>query len=197
MLNTKKEIIAYLAGLIMADGHISKKDSRILIYTKDEKNKEIIYNLLAILTKNRICVKFKKGVFEICVYDKKLSHLLFKKYKIPKGKKSHKIILPKVSKEEKIAIIAGFFDGDGSIYVRKVKKGNKVKEYTEIKFKSKSILFLQQCIGFLEKMGLKPSNVKTYNSITPYFIISRQKDIEKFLKIFKPILKKRSFHPKG
>lgn len=189
----KKLKLAYLAGLIAADGHLRKKDFTVIIYIKDNKFSEKIKSLLKEFIKNKISQKIRKNVIELSFTQKDFAKKITTKYKIPVGKKAEKIIFPEwISKSEKIAFIEGFFDGDDLIYKRKVKvSSNNIKEYYEIKFKSKSKKFLKSCKKFLETLGIKTSEIRTYNKQIPYFVISKRDCIIRFFDIFHPILKTR------
>ncbi|HLC51339.1 MAG TPA: LAGLIDADG family homing endonuclease [archaeon] len=182
--------LAYIAGLIIADGHI-RRDYGILIYIKDKQFREKVKNKLTKFTKNKISDKYRNGVNEVYFTDKSFATLIMQKFKIPMGNKAAKIELSSnLTSFEKIHLIEGYFDGDGSIYPRKMRtsSGN-LGVYWELKFKSKSIRFLRQCKVFIKSQQIKSSDIRRYMGQVPYFVISRREDIARFYKIFKPIRK--------
>src|SRR6185295_9329397 len=65
------------------------------------------------------------------------------------GKKSHKIVLPDLSPDLYPHFIRGFFDGDGSISIRK-------DGQPQFNMTSNS-LFLEQCRAILATAGLNPN----------------------------------------
>src|SRR2546426_5566057 len=111
--------LEYLVGLILADGNINKRDYKITIYTKNENFKETVKNKLRNLTQNKVSERFHNGVFEISLTDKKFSQELSKNFDIPLGKKAAKIeIASNLTVDQKVSLVTGYFDGDGSVYKR-------------------------------------------------------------------------------
>ncbi len=83
-----------------------------------------------------------------------------KKFYIPRGKKSDKLIFPKsLNLEETINFIIGFVDGDGSLYIDKRKRYNKIYNYPRIEVASQSKEFLEDMIKFLYSIGIKCGKV--------------------------------------
>ncbi len=186
-----KNELAYLSGLIMADGHIDKRDFTIHLYIQNKNFREKIKRLLKPYTNNKIRDVYHSGVNVVSLTDKKFAGFLIQKYGIPPGNKAGIIRIPaKKSRREILSFIEGYFDGDGSIYTRKVKTtAVKIKVYREIKFKSKSKIFLLQCQKLLHQLKIGFSDMRCYDKQVPYFVISRKEDIDRFFKIFKPRLK--------
>ena len=110
--------LAYLAGLICADGHIRDRDKMITSYLGTSRYVGVVKKLLERYSLRKACVRRHHGVFEVYVTDKNLARIFIKKYEIPVGRKYDKITLPPLTNIEKRYFIAGFFDGDGSIYTR-------------------------------------------------------------------------------
>jgi len=182
---------AYLAGLIAADGHINPKDYSITIYTGNSGKAHAIKNMLEKLTRNRVSIRNHNGAYEVTVTDKRLALKFSTKYMIPIGKKAERVILPitSVSKKELLEFIAGYFDGDGSIYrrIHRTRDG-RIRVYYEVKIKSKSLCFLNQLRNLLASYNIV-SRVKVYKNTIPYLVISREEDVIRFFKIFKPRFK--------
>ncbi len=101
------------------------------------------------------------------IYDKNLKTLLNKRYKIPKGKKSSKISLPrKLPLEEKFKFLRGLFSGDGSVSFDKKKN----KRYMQITFWTKSKKLIHDLVNILNKnnisCGLNYSSSKEQYRLT-------------------------------
>ncbi|PUA33174.1 MAG: hypothetical protein B7O98_01690 [Zestosphaera tikiterensis] len=182
---------AYLAGLIAADGHINPKDYSITIYTGDLGRAQTIKNMLEKLTCNKVSIRNHNGAYEVTVTDKKLTLKFSTKYMIPIGRKSEQIILPttNINKRELLEFIAGYFDGDGSIYrrIHRARDG-RIRVYYEVKVKSKSLYFLNQLRNLLASYNIV-SRVKVYKNMIPYLVVSRKGDVIRFFRIFKPRFK--------
>ena len=175
-------VLAYLAGLISADGHIKRKDYTITLYVSSKKHAEIIVGLLRKYTTRKIGIRKHHNVYEVYVTDKELALVFINKYGVSKGRKYDRIVLPTLNDLETRYFIAGFFDGDGSIYVCKhICKYGRVSYYYEIKIKSKSIVFLKQIQKFMKKYGVS-FRLKNYSSTIPYLVLSRRDQVLLFFK---------------
>lgn len=156
-----KNTIAYLAGLIAADGHLSKNDG-IAIYVKDREFVKKIVQSLCQITNSKISIYPSKGAFRINVFDKILLNALTQKFKIPMGKKSNCLIFPEtLSKKEKLDFVRGYVDGDGSIYIDKRKRYGIINTYPRVEIASQSREFLDKMIVFLYMFGIKSGQVKS------------------------------------
>lgn len=182
--------LAYLAGLIAADGHISGKDYTITIYVGSFERTKDIKRMLEGYTDNMVGIRFHNNVYEVYVTDKQLATHFVNRYKIPVGRKYDKLELPKLDDVELNSFIAGLFDGDGSIYKRKhIAENNVIKTYYEVKLKSRSTKLLKQIIDYLEKYNIC-FKLKTYESMIPYIVLSRREQVMRFFKII-PLKYKR------
>ena len=157
--------IAYIAGLVASDGHLSTRDYRLKVVTYDKRFAEY-------LTRNTSLFKvYRHGkVFELYCYNKNLWNTLNKDYRIPCGKKSNTIQPPKeLAPTEAVDFLRGLFDGDSSIYIVQVKLRRKQQVYKyllpRISFKSKSEALTNWAFNQLRKLGLKPyySNEPTFH----------------------------------
>ena len=182
---------AYLAGYIAADGHINKKDYTISIYTGKYESALMLKGMLAKYTGRKVGIRQHKRVYEVYVTDKALAIYFHYKYKIPIGYKADKVKLSNHLNEcSKRSFIAGFFDGDGSIYMRKYRRKNgMISTYLEIKIKSKSFKLLSQIKIFLSSLGIH-SRIKSYPRHVSYLVISKSLDSHLFFKCIPTILKR-------
>ncbi len=150
----QKNNLSYLAGLIAADGHISK-DNGIEIYIKDKKFVKLINKKIKKISKKPIKIYNGKGCKKLIFFDNSIIKQLITKYNLTKGKKCNKLIFPnKINKIEKINFIRGFVDGDGSIYIDKRKRYNKIYFYPRIEIASQSKNFLKSISNFLNTLGI-------------------------------------------
>lgn len=160
----KMTSLAYLAGLVGSDGHLERSRPYVYVYTKNEKFKDFIVETLKAQTKTKVSCKFRKRVFQIRVWSRELHELLQKSYSIDIGKKSDKLVSPKLlTLAEQLEYLKAFLDGDSSVFreVKKEKRKTKVATYSypaiELKIKSKEIAEWSRLL--LEFLGLKISKV--------------------------------------
>lgn len=136
--------MAYCLGFIAADGHVWEKRPYITIgiHKKDIKILKLIRDFLSPTSKVRI----SGSKCQICVYSQKIYNKLNKlgiNYT-----KTFSLKLPKIPKKYLSHFIRGFFDGDGSIWKTKFKKGGKDYYYANIV--SASPFILQDIYNFLQ-----------------------------------------------
>lgn len=154
-----KTRIAYLAGLVAADGSLSK-DTGLAIYIKDKVFTKRIRHFLSTVTRSKISIYKSKGAFRVNVFDQSLFGTFNRKFRIPFGKKSDRLLFPKhLSKREKLDFVKGYVDGDGSIYMDKRKRYGIVNYYPRIEIASQSKEFLQDMANFLYDLGIKSGQV--------------------------------------
>jgi len=152
--------LSTLAGIVGSDGHLSKKESAIIVVNKDKEflEKEVI-PLFKELTNKKIGIsKSSSGYgdykYLVRVWDKKLQTKLNKVYGIPRGKKS--TIKLSIPEKEMIDFILGWIAGDGSITVD--------RERPKIEIWSKDIRLIKVFRKFLSKKGIESSIFKTSNN---------------------------------
>lgn len=145
----------YIAGLVTADGNLSSKESSVSIYTNSPKFARTIKSILREITGRKAEIYQSKGALKVFVFDKHLHSMLNQKYGIPIGKKSSIIAFPhNLSKKSAIEFIRGYVDGDGSIYVDKRRRRNKIQYYPRVEIASKNKRFLKTMRNYLEKLGI-------------------------------------------
>ncbi len=131
------ENLSLIAGLIASDGHLDKDYNGIRFITGNIEMLKKFTELTKDYNKKiwSSISGFKSKRYIVYIYDKDLKAMLEKKYKIPRGKKSDKIIVPEdIPAKEKLKFIKGLFSGDGSISFDR--KAN--KKYMQIIFWTKS-----------------------------------------------------------
>ena len=187
----------YIAGLITADGNLSSKESSVSIYTNNQKFAKLIRTMLKKMTKNKVSLYRSKGAIKVFVFDKHLYLTMNRKYGIPIGKKSLTILFPEdLTEKETIEFIRGYVDGDGSIYLDKRKRRNKVQIYPRIEIASQSKQFLESMIKHIEKfhihcgtvtIGRRTFRFRIYSSnVKPFVDRIGFRHPDKFLLIPKP-----------
>lgn len=145
--------LSSLAGLIASDGHLDKSYHGIRFITADQgmlkQFLQLTSNYKKKIWKSRSGFGSKR--YLVYIYDKNLKAILNKRYKIPLGKKSSKLIIPKnLPLKEKFNFLKGLFSGDGSISFDN-KKG---KRYMQIIFWTKSKKLANQINTIFKKTGI-------------------------------------------
>ncbi len=118
--------LIYLAGVIAGDGHLkggvkwkdkdNSPDYGIFIHSNNKKYLELILKLIKEKVNTKTSIKQGKRAYYISIRNKKLYTFFNKEFKIPLGKKSDKIIIPKnLTKEQTKYFLGGLFDTDGGI----------------------------------------------------------------------------------
>ncbi|MBU0635424.1 hypothetical protein KKE06_00155 [Candidatus Micrarchaeota archaeon] len=119
---TVSEEIAWLVAAILCDGHIKKNENRVVFFSNIDyfvkRFESIVCNLFEISGTCRISKTSDTGVlYEFAVENKPMAHFLNKFCEIPRGKKSHLIVVPRIIWEAdfktKKAFLKGVFDPDG------------------------------------------------------------------------------------
>lgn len=107
---------AYYAGLLAADGYITKTNNGIDI-TLHKQDKHILEEFAKDINYNGT-IKFKRKKYvKLFLFSKKLVQDLYTIYNIT-NKKSLTLIAPNLIKpSQKLAFIKGYLDGDGCIYL--------------------------------------------------------------------------------
>ena len=102
--------MAYVLGLLMADGHINKQLHAIYFYHNDIKILERVANFMQ--ADNQIKKREDTNGYMLTINSKEIRKDLIK-LDVPTGNKSAIITMPKVPKNYLPCFIRGFFDGDG------------------------------------------------------------------------------------
>jgi len=117
----RRELIAYLAGLVASDGHLPKEGKYCIIYTKNLEFVKFLAELFSQLT-SEVAIKQKGKEYCVILHNSSIYHTLVDGFKIPIGKKADKLHVINVSSEEEVkAFIRGFCDGDSTIHTRKMR----------------------------------------------------------------------------
>ena len=159
-------MLAYIAGLVAADGYIGSREVRIA--TNNLGYAKLIMRILENSGyKPRLSVGTR--VFLVRVYSTRLKETLINEYGLVQGRKANAIVFPEqLSYSDKLAYTAGYFDGDGSIGI--VRSGIKDKRwgpyYTpRITISSKSKVFLEALERFLRSNGLSVRSIEFYGAV--------------------------------
>jgi len=182
---------AYLAGVIVGDGHISNKtksksdqskDYRIAIELNDLTFIKLIEKIIKdiIITKSTTKKRPKiKGNRQQLYYfqfrNKSFHHFLTTTLGIKSGKKSAEVVVPKKIMQSlnlQKSFLAGLFDTDGGI------RGN------TIGFTSASFSLIEEIHGILENIDIKNSKeswINKKNNQAYFGIKLHSKSIDRFL----------------
>ena len=176
--------LVYLAGVIAGDGHLKKgvkwrnvnnsKDYCISVHSGNKEYLELILNLIKKKIKTKVKVKKGKRAYYISIRNKKLHTYFNKKFEIPIGKKSDKIIIPSTLTKRQIKyFLGGLFDTDGGI------------RRNSIGYCSSSKKIINQIYNYLNSIGIENTKEswinKKYNK-KYYGNRIRESSINKFLK---------------
>lgn len=202
----KSSEFAEFLGWHLGDGCISISNSRNQYFlTGDLKEEQEFYNKIIIPLFNKLFYKHLKkkaflrkyasnGVCGIYIFEKKFINLLIKDLNLTYGKKLNNNI-PKYikTKEQKINLLRGFFDTDGSIYFcksnYKTKKTSmhsifhykpKIKVATISKNLISDIYKLLISLGYSPRLR-KPRKQKPTESMMHGVVLDTKKDIKKYL----------------
>lgn len=149
--------MAYILGLIYSDGNVCKGRLKIALKSTDikllKKIKEEMQYEGEIHIRNAKCKgkNFESAV--LCISSIDICEDLYKLGVMEN--KSLKIEFPNVSEEYFMDFIRGFFDGDGSIEIKKDTKSYQLRT----RFCSGSEKFLMQIMNELKRYGFKNKNV--------------------------------------
>ena len=148
--------LAYVAGLVASDGHLTKSGYGVDIATSDEKFARKIHDILSIVSFKVPKISKKRTVYVVTVYDRELFKLLTEKFRIPRGKKSDILEPPTISEEKEIVgYIRGFFDGDSSVHRRRMR----TKYVPRIRAMSQSKKILEWIKECLLKLGIRTGSI--------------------------------------
>jgi len=167
---------AYLAGLIVGDGHIEVGTNRIVITTSNAAYKQLVCDALRNLgfSPRTVFDRIGGNTWKISVYSKSFKNNLERDYGIPSGDKTL-MDAPRVPDAEIVEFIAGLYDAEGWFELIHGK-------YFRIRFKVKSkalatFVFDKLCgFGFNAKMNEKDACFSVD--------LNRQPEIACFLHLF-------------
>ena len=183
---------AYLAGVIIGDGHISdstksktdsSKNYRIFLEFKDKTYLKQIHNIFLSIIRTKSKPKSsKRGEKErhyLQLTNKSLFLFFTEKLNIPKGAKSAIVVIPKMVKNSSADVkrhfLAGLFDTDGGFRSK------------SIGFTSASRYLIKDVSDLLNEFSVKHFRESWTNKkyMRHYYgIIMYKQEIGKFLKIF-------------
>ena len=165
--------LEYVAGLIASDGHISK-DFGVAIYSKNRAFAKYIKSLIEKISKKNVHIYKGNGSLKILVFDKELVEILGKKFRICIGKKCNILKFPiDLTENEKINFLKGYVDGDGSLYIDKRKRYEKIYRYVRIEIASQTKEFLEEMRNFLQKLDIKCGEVTEGKRVFRFRIYSK------------------------
>lgn len=168
-----KSDLAYLQGLIKGDGYIYKGKRKGIVVVITQKNKEFLREIEKIIEKDKInaWIFKQRGIF---VLETKHPNL----FREP--------TLEKMTKEEKIHYISGFFDADGGI-PRYPENLPPVTPYYYVQFVQKDKDFLEKVKSILENdFDINCGKIHQYDknkNVWRFFI--KSSSLLKFLKLIK------------
>ena len=115
--------LAYILGAILGDGHIRKDGETISFEVTERKLTEKVIQKLHRIFEHKLNLhsRSKRGrlYYSLSSNNKPAVRLFTKFLEVPRGKKSHKIFVPKIiknsGKETRLAFLEGVFDTEGCI----------------------------------------------------------------------------------
>lgn len=137
-----KSGMAYLAGLVAADGHLESNEPYIVIPSKEYGFlKDYVVPLIHDHTGISPRVYWDKSakVWKVRIYSRSLWNVLIHDYAIPAGSKASHILPPaKLEINERVWYIRGWFDGEGWLESMTVRRPYGIYQYPRIGFKVKN-----------------------------------------------------------
>ncbi len=184
----KDEKLAEAVGIILGDGnfYISSRCAQLDIALNSKENYYISYvqELFFQITKIKPSVKFdsKRNCIHLRISKKDVVLALLNSTGLKAGNKiKNKVTIPKWIWKKKSYLrlcIRGLMDTDGSLYYLKPHWPNLL----QLSFKSNNKKLLKDTWKAFIELGFTPSKI-----FGNRFVITRQKEIEKFLKEINPI----------
>lgn len=171
--NTWSSEMAYVFGLIISDGCISKAGTVSLCIN----DKELLEKVKVTMHSEHKIVpsKHQKGLYYFHFARKKLVHDLEKLGVLPK--KSLVVKFPEVPQEYLADFIRGVFDGDGSVFFDKRRSRFPLRS----KFVSSSVDFINGLHKNLESLGMPKRKIykqKTKNAWSYMFIFDHKDSLK-------------------
>jgi hypothetical protein len=120
--NIETEVQAYFLGLIVADGNIfTKRNRNIVSITLQNQDNYILHKFVRAVQSNKSVTSDGRGCSSIQIHSKKMVEDLKKMGVIEN--KSLTPLLPNVPEHLYRHMLRGYFDGDGSTYLRPATEG--------------------------------------------------------------------------
>jgi archaeal flagellar protein FlaI len=185
------ENIAYLAGLIIGDGNLSKSDYLVRIVDENKEFIEIVANLIEKEFNKKPKIYFDKfnNSFVCYIHSKEIWNFFTNELHIPYGNKSRIATVPQeiIGSNEKMkkAFLSGIFDAEGSSYLQK--DSHHPNGYPRVQIKMYNSQLISEISMILKEIGISH---KTYHYFDFSIIsIHGYKNCSKFFDII------GSFHP--
>lgn len=180
------EDFAYLSGLILSDGHITKRKDSIIFTNKDLNLISTFSNLCKKILKKEAKINFKNDFYEAVIYSKNLCNKLID-LGIPSGNKSLIVDVPELITKSPLSVIESFYggviDGDGNINNGRVRIISGSKKFCENTVKLMKILGYNSSYNINSTKGFKNNDISiTYSIRMPninYRLCGYKKNIER------------------
>lgn len=181
----QSKYLAEFVGIVMGDGGISNNQVTVTLHHKDDKQYSYfvikLFKQLFGVTPS-VYHDIKNSVNDIVVSRVLLVKFLVEKLGLVIGNKvRQQIDIPdwiKKSKEFRIACVRGLVDTDGCFFTHSYRSSGKLYSYKKMVFTSASLPLRLSVYRIIKDTGLHPRLTK--NDVR----LDRQKDVEKYLKIF-------------
>lgn len=179
-MSMSDELRYYLLGLILTDGCISQqsgKQERMTLRTSDKQLAEDLHPIICPERKLYANKPYKEehNVSYALISTNESSISALKSYGVV-ADKTYTIQYPDIPKEHIHHFIRGLFDGDGSLYLNKVKG----KDYKHVSFTTASIDFANGLKQELESFGFAATVTKDTRKDTYYVKMYRQEEVKEF-----------------
>lgn len=139
---SRRSGMAYLAGLVAADGHLESTEPYITVSSKERRFLEkYVAPLIHDLTGRKTKVYWDKSarIWKVRIYSRKLWTTLIQSYAIPHGNKASQILPPKLLEpSERIWYMRGWFEGESWIETMTVRRPSGIYRYPRIGLKIKN-----------------------------------------------------------
>ena len=156
-----RHALAYVAGLIAADGSLEIRDPFITLPSANrdflEQHARRYLETVAGRRIRSFVDKYAK-VYKLRIYNRALWRTLIERYNVPAGAKS-RIVKPPftLTPREEIAYVQGWFDGEGWLEVLRV-RSKTLHEYPRIGFKVRSKSIRDWIVEVIRKKGVRVSS---------------------------------------
>ena len=179
-IRKNEQMMAYLAGLVIGDGHIEKK-GRLVIATS---NREFLLKISSMIKFNKSVFYDKSaGVWKIALYSKEFIGEI-KSFGVLEGNKTKADMKICANKNEAALLISGLYDAEGHCEINHIRG----YLYGKIRIKMMNTSIMRFVYGFLRAEGYEPRIYEKDKCIV--VDVNKQRNAAKFLCHF--IL----FHPK-
>ena len=181
--------LSYFIGLFIGDGFTNKYGGSYLTQFTGDKNKETSYyeKIVSNISKTlfdlspNIRGEKRSNTLRVNFYSKSLYRLITKRFKIPAGRKTYDVLIPKEildsSREIILACVAGIYDAEGSLYFDKRLKYK--KEYPVIGLNMNNKGLLKQLSNIFDKNQIPYSPSGDFSKLYTYGHINVRKFLRK------------------